>query len=152
MCKMLRRCTYRTYDLIKYYIGFLFLQLIFLHLQCHCLLSITIHIKCSVARCLISVVYLTVCTFIRFWMTSPMTRNQLCKLINRYQVIVFWYQVYQSRLQEHMLNCSASLPMSTRVLVALPGKLDIKRHSPSILYLSIPSLKYMYTYAVHIYT
>ena len=35
-----------------------------------------------------------------------------------------------------MLNLSASLAMSTRVLEALPGKLDIKRHSPSILYVS----------------
>ena len=33
-----------------------------------------------------------------------------------------------------MLNRSASLMMSTSVLKALPGKLDIKRHSPSILY------------------
>ena len=35
-----------------------------------------------------------------------------------------------------MLNCSASLAMSTSILKVLPGKLDIKRHSPSILYLS----------------
>ena len=35
-----------------------------------------------------------------------------------------------------MLNRSASLAMSTSVLKALPGKLDIKRHSPSILYLT----------------
>ena len=34
-----------------------------------------------------------------------------------------------------MLNRSASLAMSTSVLKALPGKLDIKRQSPSILYL-----------------
>ena len=34
-----------------------------------------------------------------------------------------------------MLNCSASLAMSTCVLKALPGKLDIKRYSPSILYI-----------------
>ena len=34
-----------------------------------------------------------------------------------------------------MLNRSASLAMSTSVLKALPGKLDIKRHSPSILYI-----------------
>ena len=34
-----------------------------------------------------------------------------------------------------MLNRSASLAMSTSVLKALPGKLDIKRRSPSILYL-----------------
>ena len=36
-----------------------------------------------------------------------------------------------------MLNRSASLAMSTSVLKALPGKLDIKRHSPSILYLPV---------------
>ena len=36
-----------------------------------------------------------------------------------------------------MLNRSASLAMSTSVLKALPGKLDIKRHSPSILYLGV---------------
>ena len=34
-----------------------------------------------------------------------------------------------------MLNRSASLAMSTNVLKALPGRLDIKRHSPSILYI-----------------
>ena len=34
-----------------------------------------------------------------------------------------------------MLNRSASLAMSTCVLKALPGKLDIKRHSPSIFYM-----------------
>ena len=36
-----------------------------------------------------------------------------------------------------MLNRSARLMMSTSILKALPGKLDIKRHSPSILYLQI---------------
>ena len=36
-----------------------------------------------------------------------------------------------------MLNRSASLAMSTSVLKALPGKLDSKRHSPSILYLPL---------------
>ena len=39
-----------------------------------------------------------------------------------------------------MMNHSASLAMSTSVIKALPGKLDIKRHSPSILYLSRPVL------------
>ena len=34
-----------------------------------------------------------------------------------------------------MLNGSANLEMSTSVLKSLPGKLDIKIHSPSILYL-----------------
>ena len=36
-----------------------------------------------------------------------------------------------------MLNRSASLAMSTSVLKALPGKLDIKRHLPIILYICI---------------
>ena len=34
-----------------------------------------------------------------------------------------------------MLNRSASFTMSTSVLKALPGKLDIKKHSASILHL-----------------
>ena len=52
-----------------------------------------------------------------------------------YRVRVFWYQVYQARLWERMLNRSASLVMSTSILKALTGKLDIKRHSPSFLYI-----------------
>ena len=36
-----------------------------------------------------------------------------------------------------MLNTSASLAMSTSILKAMPGKLDIKRHSPSILYICV---------------
>ena len=47
-----------------------------------------------------------------------------------------------------MLNRWARLPMSTSVLEALPGKLDIKRHSTSILYLHLPlsprSLTFVY--------
>ena len=35
-----------------------------------------------------------------------------------------------------MLNRSASLAMSTTILKALPCKLDIKRHPPSILYIT----------------
>ena len=34
-----------------------------------------------------------------------------------------------------MFNRSANLSMSTSLLKALPGKLDIKKHSPSILYI-----------------
>ena len=37
-----------------------------------------------------------------------------------------------------MLNHLASLAMSISVLKALPGKLDTKRHSPSILQKSLP--------------
>ena len=40
-----------------------------------------------------------------------------------------------------MLNRSASLAMSTSILKALPGKHDIKRHSPSILYILSLSLE-----------
>ena len=39
-----------------------------------------------------------------------------------------------------MFNRSASLAMAISVLETLPGKLDIKRHSPSILYLLIKSV------------
>ena len=35
-----------------------------------------------------------------------------------------------------MLNRSASLAISSSVPKALPGKLDIKIHSPSVLYIS----------------
>ena len=86
-----------------------------------------------------------------FWMMSLMTLNQYIKnyviiaslksvqqWVNwwmEYQVRVFWYQVYQAQLWERMLNRSAGLAMSTCILKALPGKLDIERHSPSIIYL-----------------
>ena len=40
-----------------------------------------------------------------------------------------------------MLNRSTSFAMSTSILKACPGKLDIKRHSPSILYISISNLQ-----------
>ena len=43
-----------------------------------------------------------------------------------------------------MLNCSASLAVSTSVLKALPGKLDVKRRSSSILYVcTVESLLYL---------
>ena len=109
------------------------------------------------SRCLINVVYLTACAFIRswwrctFWMTSLMAwidtkienyviiaslkRETTGKLINRMPGSHLWYQVYQAQLWEGLLNRSASLTKSTGVLKALPGKLDIKRHSPSILYI-----------------
>ena len=113
------------------------------------ILSVTSHIKCVVACCLINVVYLTACAFIRswwhctFWVTSPMTLSQqkienyaiiaslkserMGKLINRIPV-----QDFQAGLWKCMLNRSASLAMSTSVLKALPGKLDIKRHLPRV--------------------
>ena len=62
--------------------------------------------------------------------------ESVVKLMNRIPSCVFWYQVHQAWLWERMLNHLASLAMSTSVLKVLPGKLDIKRHSPSILYIS----------------
>ena len=41
------------------------------------------------------------------------------------------------RQSSSILYISASLAISTRILKALPGKLDIKRHSPSIFYISV---------------
>ena len=41
-----------------------------------------------------------------------------------------------SKDTHQLLYISASLALSTSILKALPGKLDIKRHSPSILYIS----------------
>ena len=51
-----------------------------------------------------------------------------------------------------MLNRSESLAMSTSILKALPGKLDIKRHSPSILYKTAhgPRLFFFYIH-VHVF-
>ena len=48
-----------------------------------------------------------------------------------------------------ILYTSASLPMSASVLKALPGKLDFKRHSPSILCLPANE-KQCYIY-IHLY-
>ena len=70
----------------------------------------------------------------RYVIIASLNSESACKLINRipglhlliYQVRVFWYQVYQARLWEWILNRSASLAMSTSILKALPGKLDIK--------------------------
>ena len=56
------------------------------------------------------------------------------KLINR---------IPGSRL---LISSLPSLAMSTSVLKALPGKLDIKRHSPSILYILHPLGKNVPTY------
>ena len=39
--------------------------------------------------------------------------------------------------KREIINYLASLTMSTSVLKALPAKLDIKRHSPSILYITV---------------
>ena len=50
-----------------------------------------------------------------------------CTLKNKIPGLRLWYQVYSAQLRERMLNHN-----STTILEALPGKLYIKRHSPSI--------------------
>ena len=57
------------------------------------------------------------------------------KLINRIPGSRLLISSLPGSALKSMLNRSASLAMSTSVLKALPDKLDIKRHSPSILYL-----------------
>ena len=83
-----------------------------------------------------------------FWMTSPMTLiwhkkfiitsyllvwrvNQLGKLINRIPGSPLL--ISSSALRTHV-ELLGKLAMSTSVLKAKPGKLDIKRHSPSVFY------------------
>ena len=90
---------------------------------------------------------------LHFLMTSLMTLNQhknrkfviiaslksesVGKLINRIPGSRLLISSYQAPLWKRMLNWSTSLAMSTSVLKALPGKLDIKRHPPSSLYFSL---------------
>ena len=61
--------------------------------------------------------------------------NGLGKLLNRIHDSGLLISSLPGSARECLLNHSASLAMSTSVLEALPGKLYIKRHSPSILYL-----------------
>ena len=67
--------------------------------------------------------------------------NQWVNWKIEYQVWVFWYQVCKAWLRELMLNHSASAKRyridSTCILEAEPDSLDIKRHSPSILYICV---------------
>ena len=57
------------------------------------------------------------------------------KLINRIPGLRLLISSLPGSALRMMLYGSTSLAMSTCVLKALPSKLDIKRHSPSILYL-----------------
>ena len=59
------------------------------------------------------------------------------KLINRISGSCLLISSYQALLWERMLNRSANLAMITSVPKALPGKLDIKNHSPCILYITL---------------
>ena len=57
------------------------------------------------------------------------------KLINRIPGSRLLISSLPGSALRRMKNHSTSLAMSTSVLKALPGKLDIKSHSPSILYI-----------------
>ena len=47
----------------------------------------------------------------------------------------FQYQLYQARLWERLLTWRSMLSDLTSVLKAEPGKLDIKRREPGILFI-----------------
>ena len=64
---------------------------------------------------------------------ASLTTEIMLNWLIEYQARVFWYQVYQAQLWERMLKHSASLAMSTSILKALSGKLDIKKHSPTVV-------------------
>ena len=66
---------------------------------------------------------------------ASLKRETIGKLVNRLPDLHFLI----SSLPGSALRTHVSLAMSTSVLKALPGKLDIKRHSLSILYLSVTS-------------
>ena len=51
---------------------------------------------------------------------------------------VFWYQVYQAKLWERLLTSRGFPSDLTCVLKAEPGKLDIKRREPGILFITLP--------------
>ena len=62
------------------------------------------------------------------------------KLINRIPGLHLLISSLPVSALRTLVESLASLVMSTSVLKALPGKLDIKRHSPSILYIAkLPS-------------
>ena len=61
----------------------------------------------------------------------------MSKLINRIPGLRLLITSLPGSGSEHLLNRSACLAMSTSILKDLPGKLDIKRHSPCVLYIYI---------------
>ena len=68
----------------------------------------------------------------------------MCKLINRIPGSRLLISCLPGLALRMHVESLASLAMSTSVLKALPGKLDIKRHSPSILYICVSlSVKYI---------
>ena len=67
------------------------------------------------------------------------------KLINRIPSFLLLISSLPGSAFRTHVDRSARLAMSTIILRALPGKLDIKRHSPSILYVFDISSILLYT-------
>ena len=79
-----------------------------------------------------------------WWLSGSSSRchGVVCSLWLWYFLIIltyyFWYQVYQARLWECLLTWLSLPSDSTCVLKAEPGKTDIKRRTPCILFISLP--------------
>ena len=73
-------------------------------------------------------------------------RTHVESLRNRYNQVPHLTQDTNGEVTISQLNTTngctlfASIAMSTSVLKALPDKLDIKRHSPSMFYVYVPSM------------
>ena len=99
-----------------------------IHSPSNLYLSVTSHINCIAARCLINLVYLLYQVIMTLHFLNDVVNDaestQISKSMSQslvwrvkqwvnwkieYQVPVFWYQVYQARLWERMLNRSTSL-------------------------------------------
>ena len=65
---------------------------------------------------------------------ASLKRETIGKLLNRIPGSRLLISSLPGLALRTHVECSTSLAVSTSVLKALPGKLDIKRHSPSILY------------------
>ena len=75
------------------------------------------------------------------WMQFDLGRNCLQSLLadvtGKLLGECFWYEVYKARLWEGLLTSQGLPSDSTSILKAEPGKLDIKRRKPGILFISL---------------
>ena len=73
----------------------------------------------------------------KYVIIASLSRESACKLINRIPGSrLLMSSLPGSALRTHV-ELVASLAMSTRVLKALPGKFDIKRREPDLLYIHV---------------
>ena len=103
-------------------------------------LSVISYINCIVAcRLIVRCLSHGMCLY-QVMMTLRFMNNVANDADTKIENYVIIASLQSARLQERILNRSASLVMSTSVLEALPGKLDIKSHSPSIFYIAVTAL------------